>query len=693
MHPDNREGAGLVPIDVHDLLLRIVNDGFSYTMVNLLGSTVPTTAEGQRWRDFNEMLANGSGGLPPQFKASFMEAVTVRGSHTTSAVRIVKLGAKGVHEKLCLDGVVSQSKIVEKRPSGAEQLKRGLPYTIIKWQLVVECPKLMSFLSRTGNVSHGVHRVATALQGCMSVFNAFTKEGNWDMARKAACLGQPPEFEESVGAYVAFVRTQSGGADGKYLKSLEQYERSLGVKRQIHAHDLQRLAAIDMPDAPRYVLAMTKALLNAPSSKVTNGFADLFGQSDLSSLGPNGKNRKLAAQASELMVAASSFLEAYCQLDMTSVTKIVSDLEVRAVMHVHQIKVDTRAKYKSLLHIGLALWQEAKAADINLPAWPKIRSLQDAPTDAPTSAASSRGIRELCEDGKLPNAELISHGFVIGALVREGDATYTLASMDDDKTVLLKPTAADTSDMNVSRVDLLKTWKVHKEDEEEAYTQSMFKKPSEKDDFQSTMWKGIAKAAIASVYDASSEADVKVVRKPEQKVVALKDFAVGKLQLTALTPNINTQIKRSSYKESDTAVDMGVAYKSDDGDVHLFAKQCLIFPKNITIKDTSLKAGDEFIAAYWATKQTYDARLVNVVKDMKSISVKIGSLSSTINVPIFTNSVRLKCGDEIVVLKGAKDDEDVEEPVQKRRKTEVSTGSKTGSKGGKSNSHGKGKAR
>ena len=197
VHPDNREGAGYVPIDVHDLLLRIVNDGWSYLQVVALAAQIPPTPTGDEWRSFNERLAAGSNGLLAPVRKSFLEIVTVRGSHTTAAVRLYKHGAKGVHDSLCIDGIVSQSKIIEKRPSMAEPISKGLPYTIIKWQLVEACPRLMGFLARTGNSNHGVHRVATTLQGCMSVYNSYKdqkeSQTSWELAGKSASQGQPPD--------------------------------------------------------------------------------------------------------------------------------------------------------------------------------------------------------------------------------------------------------------------------------------------------------------------------------------------------------------------------------------------------------------------------------------------------------------------------------------------------------------------
>ena len=114
VHIDNREGTGMVPMDVHDLLLRIFQDGLNMKMVDCLATWIPESAEGQKWRDFNERLALESNGLLPPVQKSFLKIVTVRGSHTTGAVRCVKLGARGVHEQVCNEGHVSRSKSTDR---------------------------------------------------------------------------------------------------------------------------------------------------------------------------------------------------------------------------------------------------------------------------------------------------------------------------------------------------------------------------------------------------------------------------------------------------------------------------------------------------------------------------------------------------------------------------------------------------
>ena len=63
VHPDNRDKAGLVPIDVHDLLLFICRQGWSWhECKGALASEIPPTPIGDEWRKFNEQLALGSDG-------------------------------------------------------------------------------------------------------------------------------------------------------------------------------------------------------------------------------------------------------------------------------------------------------------------------------------------------------------------------------------------------------------------------------------------------------------------------------------------------------------------------------------------------------------------------------------------------------------------------------------------------------
>ena len=148
VHPSNRECTGLLSIDVHELLLRIVRQGWSWKAVDALACEVPPTEEGQKWRDYNKALMESSDGLLASSNTDRLDLLTARGSHTTACVRCYALGSVGVHEELCVDGTVSKATIIGKEPSMQEPLDKGIQYLTIKWQLVQACPGLMSVLSR-----------------------------------------------------------------------------------------------------------------------------------------------------------------------------------------------------------------------------------------------------------------------------------------------------------------------------------------------------------------------------------------------------------------------------------------------------------------------------------------------------------------------------------------------------------------
>ena len=131
VHPDNREGAMLVPIDAHALLLRMTHDGWAWTKANVVAARIPKNETGQKWIQENLKLANRSNGLLPPYIPDLLRVATARGSHTSACVRIMELGARCVFEKLGENGVVSKSKIIEQQPSMREPLEKGLRVEVI----------------------------------------------------------------------------------------------------------------------------------------------------------------------------------------------------------------------------------------------------------------------------------------------------------------------------------------------------------------------------------------------------------------------------------------------------------------------------------------------------------------------------------------------------------------------------------
>ena len=192
-HPHNREHAGIVPIDMQDLLKRMTYDGWNWELVDTLACEVPPRGvlgedhnkhmvDLHKWFvDSNMSLVKPAGGLLPQCFPDELDIVTARGTHTTAAVRCYEQeGVKGIHpETMGDDECISKAKILERQPTMNEPLQRGIEYETICWQLVQDCPRLMEILSRTGNVHHSIFRQETTLQACCRI-HQIAKSTNTD---------------------------------------------------------------------------------------------------------------------------------------------------------------------------------------------------------------------------------------------------------------------------------------------------------------------------------------------------------------------------------------------------------------------------------------------------------------------------------------------------------------------------------
>ena len=348
VHPDNREGAGLVAIDVHDLLLRIVHLGWNWSKVDVLAAQIPPNAEGERWRNFSAKVATSSGGLLAAVKPDELEACTGRGSHTTASVRCMLHSVLGVHDELCMNGRVSLAKILETRPSMNEPIQKPLPVQRVKWEICVLVPNLMDMLSRSGNTSHSVNRKPTVLQQLMRCHALIVKypEKSPDAIANMAAIGQELGFESQAKPMIEYLIAHAGGKDGKYLDELVRFEASLQVKRKIKIDDLKRLSEVNLQhQAPRYPNAVFKAMLACPKEFCEQGFSNLFTSMDFDKIKPGGKLFEYAKEAHVFMQKAESFLAAYAfGIDQLQRSKLLDDLEIRLVMHVHAKKMQFACK-------------------------------------------------------------------------------------------------------------------------------------------------------------------------------------------------------------------------------------------------------------------------------------------------------------------------------------------------------------
>ena len=169
-HPDKRNESMAVPVDVHGLLFRMVEDGFSWKRWVALGCTIPRGPAGDFWRAENDELALKSNGLLAPCVSHQLKVVTVRGSHGSHALRLCKFGGKAIHKSYANDeGMVSLHKILQSKPSFKEPIDKGVPIDVFPGGLALACPKLMATLALIGYSSNDVFRLPTTLQLCARI--------------------------------------------------------------------------------------------------------------------------------------------------------------------------------------------------------------------------------------------------------------------------------------------------------------------------------------------------------------------------------------------------------------------------------------------------------------------------------------------------------------------------------------------
>ena len=696
VHPDNREKAMLVGIDVQSLLTRFSCDGWNWAKWQAFACKIPVGPIGDEWRQKNLELSRASDGLLAICDIDELEILTGRGSHGTAALRCAKFGAKATNPKLANeDGNISVAKLTELQPSLAEPLSKGCPYDVVPAELVLACPRLMEVLSRAGNAGNNVYREVTVLQQCNrlhALVSSNPQASENDIVRQA-CIGVGAEFAEDAKKLLGFVKAWSGGLGGTILQSLEAYERTLVVKRKIYASDLASLAALDLFAAPKYVPAMVKAILNAPTANET-GHGIMFTSSDYTSLQANGKSVEYAINANKAMDQCEQFLCAYGRMPAHTRGKLLSEHEVRCVMIVHNKKFDTRKSFENFIDASAHLYKEAKVLDPNLPVW---KLLVDAST---TDAPQVNTLRELRMDGTIVDEILIARGFNVKVKVYDqADAEqiwYIKALNQNLTTVTMVQFDKDGLEINVfelARSVLLSKWNVHVDVQDEFYLDHPC--PTQHLDILSVTWKGAITSALVGEWHKSAEQSCKLQTAPNQNVIATRTFnKAGTFKLVPL-PSAVTLSK--NVTTSGPGLNIGKVFTHDATEYYAHIKGVMVLPKKVVVRAIARTIVEPFVVKFWACDSSFEVDKVNCQHVDQDVTIKMGGESHVLSVPMVVNIKPIKIGDAIIVMK--KSTAPVVPPPPKRQKVDEAGAeakapqncAKGSGKKGKTKAKGKGK--
>lgn len=428
-------------------------------------------------------------------------------------------------------------------------------------------------------------------------------------------------------------------------------------------------------DGPQYVPALVNAMLNSPEVD-GSGHSTLFTLQDFTSAQPGATKRPLAKEACEWWAHGESYLKAYGRLSALELLKVISSLQVRSVMFVHNKKCASRKQFVVLGDIAKEMYSDAKAVDQNLPAWSKIDHPQ---LDA---AIGTNGLQEMCHGGQVTDNKMVALGFKVGAMVKRkisDNPDHTV-----DRTVQLVtclkqcltnctvcPRDGKEEDaFDVPRLELLTTWQLHVDPIVKSWTGSHF--ASFRPDILSEIYKGTIKGAMVEKFQHSSETHMKIWSKPNVCVRAGKALKEGSLTLVGLTSNVAITCDN---KACNNSVDLGTCFEGADKKVYkAYAKSSLVFPRDDQAPLLKARMGGkaavdpEFQVAYWAVEESFDPDKSNC--EIKLVDVVVKPLDIVVKVPLMTNTKPILKDSLLIVLNSSVESESSgeDEPVAKRCK-------------------------
>ena len=199
VHPQNRDGAALVTQDVHELLESIVQVGFAPSRVNAIGIEVASEGE----REFNKQLVMSAGSQLGQMDSAALKVLSLSGSHTNWALRLVASGSPHASDIISVNGHVS-FELVEKRDKClADHAREGLTWQIIASEVGRRFPELLQMVQASCNAT--LQKTESELQLLRRVCSLLSKvadgKPDYKLIKKQALASKPPCGDSLAGIY------------------------------------------------------------------------------------------------------------------------------------------------------------------------------------------------------------------------------------------------------------------------------------------------------------------------------------------------------------------------------------------------------------------------------------------------------------------------------------------------------------
>jgi len=654
VRPSNRFGLGLDPAAVHELLTLLLLQGWVWSEVaeRLWAFQQMPGKKGVEQLKFNrDLVANAGGLLAPA--GDDVRILTVAGSHTTNAAKVVGAEAKGIPATGKDDagkelinywsdnGHIDKGKVFSLcKPMQAVCEDKGLEYEVIRREVQDAMPNLPGFLSEAANKGHGTERENTRMALLLKAHKEIMQAGlemegeQWHkLVKGMAQKMRVPETESRD--LCNFVLKWSGGQTPIYLQEMERFSKHLALKRvDIPANIFGALAKLKLSESPQYIVAVCEAMLTSPDQFVRGGFSTLMTTTDIAAI--TGKTLQPAVTAAaDYMKRARVWMEGRKFTPETK-TKKLGDLDVKCVMHVHGKRVRTRKQYESLSSLAVA-WQAdvMEGADIETePPFPELDS------DDEEAKAGPSGLLEFSATG-ITMGTLTHLGFITGATVKSENDEYILKALNNKKNIaILIPLRAagskeEPKPLRLSFNALHDRYHIV-ECKDVFHDVHNFPNPASQTTHLIELAKARVRAALAHLWDKHYEnAAVRIRVRPGRAAFVPKGMEPEKLVLVPFTLTV------AAVKKGSPLPTQALRLEEYSGcDVYLMPAFTAPVTKEMT--DCKAKETPAFLVPFWCVRTTEDADKIN----MKFTILE----AKGVRIPCLHNTHALKPNDELIAL-------------------------------------------
>jgi hypothetical protein len=562
VHPCNRDGEGINPLNVLALAAEIADVGFSLTEVGTRPVCIEAPPDDRTIEEFNVKVSADSGMAAVPTGSIHYGSLSC--SHTNYVLRCVADGVPSEDELLAEGGRMSATKISRRDRVFGHVVATGLSWKVIKWEVAYLYPTAIHVISQARNIAGTMNRLETEMQGLLRLhymaagYQNRGEEIPWVLVKRRVCRSRPP-FAPAVNELAHFVMTRSGGVNGQFLQHLASFVRN-HVKSDRTSLPAPFYEAVANMTHQYLGLAVWQAAWLCPPEQVQGGVCKGFTAAEVNALTKSADPATVALlNASEALLAASRDKLAAAGIlaapDSTKLSKTFARLDVSVARLVLQKggKLPTLAAIAQQFVADLqGMFPDAKLDVLGdlVPAEAPVaatKPLEQGKAEAKVKAeakamAGKLTIVEQNVRGEAvdPLSVLRRHGFDLGMFVAAAGSDEVFQIVGHKETEA-GPLVSLRSYRVPGRVDekplteFLAAWAPKDVNAvEERHSAWPAGRPKALASFRSIVRRGIVLQALShmlSTAGADVEQQIAIITKPVRKVVATMPLEIGALVL------------------------------------------------------------------------------------------------------------------------------------------------------------------